>query len=150
MGKRGVISILLILSIFILGCNSSIIEENKGLLHYSIKGCINKQSGITKSFEQDTLRIDSTNDSINIFHKINHQCGLDISIEQSIKEAQIVVIEALSGEGAKCMCESEISAKIYPLDKGIYNLKIYEKFKDDSPGLVKESTVAVGNINITI
>ena len=149
MKKRGMFILLSLSFLFILGCKASIITEQKGMLSYSIKGCINKQYVIAKrEILEEPLTIQATENSINIQHKVNHLCGLDLILQQSIKNAQITVIEVFTGQGAKCICDSEISAKISPLEKGVYNLKIYKKLNENPPELVKETTVAVGQINL--
>ncbi|MBW2977461.1 hypothetical protein KY331_01330 [Candidatus Woesearchaeota archaeon] len=147
MKKRGLFIVFLIISLFVLGCSSKIITEEKGMLSYSIKGCINKKS-IDKGLRSlDDISITGAEDSIVISHKSNHLCDLDIELQQSIKDAQVTVIEVFTGQGAKCMCNSEISAEISPLEKGVYNLKIYKKLNENPPELVNETNIAVGQIN---
>jgi len=145
MKKRGLLVILLFSLLFLLGCKSSVINETKGILSYSIKGCINKQFNTEKrTIKEESIVIESTENSINFKHKATHLCGLDIELQQSIKDAQITIIEIFTGQGAKCICDSEISAKLFPIGRGVYNLKIYTKVNDEPPELIKESEIAVG------
>jgi hypothetical protein len=146
MRKKGRVIILLVLILFIAGCERTI-TKTKGLLSYSVKGCINKQEVQTKTgLVEEHLAIEATEDSIIFEHKTNHLCGLDIDIQQSIKDAQITIIEVFTGQGAKCICDSDIAARIYPLEKGIYNLKLYREMNDMPPELIMEREIAVGEI----
>ena len=146
MRKRGLFAVFLVISLFILGCSSNIITQEKGLLSYSIKGCINKEYISREAESLEGASIQGTSNSVVISHKANHLCDLDIDIQQSIKEAQISIIEVFSGQGAKCICDSEINAEISPLEKGVYNVKVYQKIQDNPPELVNEKTVAVGDV----
>jgi len=145
MKKRVLFVVFLFSFLFILGCKTSTITEKKGMLSYSIKGCINKQFIAKRSIEEP-ITIEATEDLITFQHKANHLCNLDIELQQTIKNAQITVIEVFTGQGARCVCDSEISAIISPLEKGVYNLKIYKKLNDNPPELVKEANIAVGQI----
>lgn len=150
MKKEAILALFLISLLFVLGCGTKINEE-KGMLSYSIRGCINKQLSWAKNiFSKSDLSVEAGKDSIIINQRINHLCNLDIDIQQSIKDAQITVIEVFTGQGAKCTCDSEIKAEISPLEKGVYNLKIYKKLNDNSPELVNEIEISVGNINLPI
>jgi hypothetical protein len=150
MKKEAVLILFLISFVFVLGCGTTIHEE-KGMLSYSIKGCINKQPNLArKSISEEPLTIEAEENSIVINHKAKHLCNLDIDIQQSIKDAQITVIEVFTGQGAKCTCDSKILATISPLEKGVYNLRIYKKFNDSVPELVKDVEIAIGDVNLPI
>jgi len=150
MKKEAVLFLFLISFVFVLGCGTTIYEE-KEMLSYSIRGCINKQSNLAKkSILEEPLTIEGGENSIIIDHRTNHLCNLDLDIQQSMKDAQITVIEVFTGEGAKCMCDSKIKAEISPLEKGVYNLRIYKKINDNTPELVKDIEIAVGDINLPI
>ena len=61
MKKRGLFILILICFILIAGCGTYNISEEKGMLSYSIKGCMNKQVSIAKrAFAEEPLKIETT------------------------------------------------------------------------------------------
>jgi hypothetical protein len=105
-------------------------EENITLLS-SVKGCAETEKGTTtKSFGKETEKepiIKVNGNNVVYSRALNHLCCRKAEIEKEIGDFTINIYEVWSGVGCKCMCFSEIEAKLKNIPSGTYKVNVYEK-----------------------
>ena len=96
-----------------------------------VKGCAETDKGMTtKSFgeraEQEP-KIEIVGNQIIYSRALNHLCCRKAEIEKETEYSIINIYEVWSGVGCKCMCFSEIEAKLENVPPGRYTVNVYEK-----------------------
>ncbi|MCD6557673.1 MAG: hypothetical protein J7K31_01420 [Candidatus Aenigmarchaeota archaeon] len=97
----------------------------------SVKGCAETDKGMaTKAFGEGTEqepKIEVSGNEIIYSRAINHLCCRKAEIEKETKDSVINIYEVWSGIGCKCICFSEIEAKLQNVPLGTYVVNVYEK-----------------------
>ena len=105
-------------------------EENITLLS-SVKGCAETEKGTTtKSVGVETEKeptIEVNGNNVVYSRALNHLCCRKAEIEKEIGDFTINIYEVWSGVGCKCICFSEIEAKLKNIPSGTYKVNVYEK-----------------------
>ena len=104
----------------------------------SVKGCAETDKGMaTKEFgggtEQEP-KIEVIGNEIVYSRAINHLCCRKVEIEKETEDSVINIYEVWSGVGCKCICFSEIEAKLQNVPAGTYTVNVYEKGVKPSGG----------------
>lgn len=96
-----------------------------------VKGCAETDKGMaTKAFGEgieQKPKIEVNGNEVLYSRAINHLCCRKAEIEKEIQNSVINIYEVWSGIGCKCMCFSEIGAKLSNVPSGTYAVNIYEK-----------------------
>ena len=96
-----------------------------------VKGCAETDKGMaTKSLGEGTEqepKIDVNGNEVLYYRAINHLCCRKAEIEKETESSIINIYEVWSGIGCKCMCFSEIEAKLQNVPSGTYTVNVYEK-----------------------
>jgi len=105
-------------------------EENI-TLSSSVKGCAETEKGTTtKSVGVGTEKeptIEVNGNKVVYSRALNHLCCRKAEIEKEIEDFTINIYEVWSGVGCKCICFSEIEAKLKNIPSGTYKVNVYEK-----------------------
>jgi len=119
-----------IVSIYFLQAMQSSNLQNIILLPL-IKGCAETDSGMTtKTFVNGTEqepKIEVIGNEIIYSSALNHLCCRKVEIEKGTSDSVINIYEVWTGIGCKCICFSEIEAKIKNVPPGTYMINVYEK-----------------------
>ncbi|HLE06045.1 MAG TPA: hypothetical protein VI790_01730 [Candidatus Nanoarchaeia archaeon] len=105
--------------------------KNELSFSYTIIGCAETETGMTtRSLKEDiNASIIITNNTIEYYRGLNHQCCKKAEISYTITDQIINIYETWSGNGCRCMCYSKLKASIKGL-KGEYTIKIYENLSN--------------------
>ncbi len=104
----------------------------------SVKGCAGKEETelITKEIEQEPT-IEVIGNKIIYPRAINHLCCRKVDLKKEINNSTINIYEVWSWVACKCICFSEIEAKLENLLPGEYIVKVYKTGVD--PASTEES-----------
>ena len=106
-------------------------EEENITLSSSVKGCAETEKGTTtKSIDKETEKeptIEVDGNRVVYSRALNHLCCRKAEIEKEIGDFTINIYEVWSGAGCKCICFSEIEAKLKNIPSGTYKVNVYEK-----------------------
>ncbi|MEM7826856.1 MAG: hypothetical protein QXQ40_01380 [Candidatus Aenigmatarchaeota archaeon] len=94
-----------------------------------VKGCAETGEEIaSKSLvEEQEPKIDVNGNEVLYLRAINHLCCRKVEIEKEIRNSVINIYEVWSGIGCRCICFSEIGAKLQNVPPGSYTINVYEK-----------------------
>ncbi len=127
-------------------------EENI-TLSSSVKGCAETEKGTTaKSVGKETEKeptIEVNGNNIVYSRALNHLCCRKAEIEKEIGDFTIDIYEVWSGVGCKCICFSEIEAKLKNIPSGTYKVNVYEKGTQPDSDEPMEQTLIISD-EITI
>ncbi len=95
----------------------------------SVKGCAEKiqELQVRGVGKEEPPTINVTDRSILYYRAISHQCCKMVELTKEIGLEKIVIYENWTGEGCRCICYSEISAKIDNLEPGTYMVYVIKK-----------------------
>ena len=101
------------------------------ILYPSVKGCAETDQGKeTRSLSGGTViepEISVNGNEVLYSRAINHLCCRKAEIEKETDNSVINIYEVWSGIGCKCICFSEIEAKLQNIPSGTYTVNVYEK-----------------------
>lgn len=94
-----------------------------------IKGCAETDKGMATRAEgiEKNPQIEVNGNEVLYSRAISHQCCRQAEIEKETQNSTINIYEVWSGEGCRCMCFSEIEAKIQNVPSGRYAVNVYVK-----------------------
>lgn len=96
-----------------------------------VKGCAETDKGMAiKSIGEGTEqepKIEVNGNEALYSRAISHLCCRKAEIEKETENSVINIYEVWSGIGCKCMCFSEIEAKLQNVPSGTYKVNVYEK-----------------------
>ena len=116
-----------------------------------VKGCAaNGSAKATKSFgKEKEAEIKVEKNGIIYSRAISHLCCRKVRLDYKIEGSDINIYEVWSGIGCKCICFSEISARLENLSAGKYTVRVFEtgvkpdgKPMEDKLIISKEVTVS--------
>jgi len=111
-----------------------VVEEEKEeniTLSSSVKGCAETKEGTTaksigkETEKEPTIKVNGNN--VVYSRALNHLCCRKAEIEKEIDDFTINIYEIWTGIGCKCICFSEIEAKLKNIPSGTYKVNVYEK-----------------------
>lgn len=111
-----------------------------------VKGCAeNDKNELTRyqnEEKEQEPKIDVNGNEIFYSRAIKHLCCRKAEIEKEIENSVINIYEIWTGIGCKCICFSEIGAKIQNIPRGIYTINVYEKgTRPESEELMEEKLI---------
>ncbi|MEM2956590.1 MAG: hypothetical protein QW041_03410 [Candidatus Pacearchaeota archaeon] len=115
-----------------------------------IKGCAeNGKNQIKMIVEEQEPRIDINENEIIYSRTINHLCCRTVRIEKEEKNSIINIYEIWGGAECKCICSSEIGAKLKNVPLGEYTINVYEKGKrPESEEQIEQKLIISKNISV--
>ncbi len=97
---------------------------------FIVKGCAETDHGMaSKSVglgKEQYPEIEVSGNSIIYSRAIKHLCCRKAEFKKEINGNKINIYEVWSGIGCKCICFSELKAKVENLEKGKYIINVYE------------------------
>jgi hypothetical protein len=100
----------------------------------SVKGCAATSDGMaTKSMAEgveQAPKIEVIGNEVVYSRATNHQCCRKVEVTKEAQASTINVYESWTGLGCKCMCFSEIEARLQNLPAGTYTVNVYSKATD--------------------
>jgi hypothetical protein len=151
------IGLLFVVSLLIVGCvptgNNPILSGDPvhGSLSYIIRGCAGHANEKGFNPEPTSLylpEINVSNNSIHYGRAISHMCQRYATVHYNIRNNKITLNEVWEGEGAKCLCWSEITADVTGIKPGNYTVEVYATGKDTSGKPVTPNLIISKQINI--
>jgi hypothetical protein len=125
-------------------------QSQNFILFPSVKGCAETESGMsTKALGQTERepKIEVDGNEILYSRAINHLCCRKVEIEKEI-ENSINIYEVWSGIGCKCICFSEIEARIKNVPPGNYTVNVYEKGTEPGGEPMEQKLIISKNVVI--
>lgn len=149
-----IVIIIGIIGIYFFQNQKNIIYSNQNIaFSYSVKGCAETDRGMaTKSINiEKEPNIEVFGNEIRYSRSINHLCCRKVEIYKEIENSVINIYEVWSGVGCRCICFSEIEAKLQNVPVGDYNINVYEKgTKPGSNELMEQKLIISKNITIKL
>ncbi|MFH1470234.1 MAG: hypothetical protein ABIF01_00640 [Candidatus Micrarchaeota archaeon] len=121
-----------------------IAETAKPVFSFLVKGCAESEKGMaTRAFQNDERGpgLVISGGELLYYRAINHLCCRHAEVRGELAGSDLDIYETWSGEGCRCMCFSEISAKFGGLAPGRYSLNVYETGTKPGSGEPMEMTV---------
>ena len=155
--NESIVLFLLLLAILIVSYGTTIINtsEAPGLENVSfsstIKGCAQREHGMaprTPLTEEIKPSIVVENNNIEYSRSLRHLCCRMVLLDRRIEGWTINIYENWSGLGCRCMCNSEISARIENLPEGTYTVNVYEKGLNTDGSLMQEKLITSEYVTI--
>jgi hypothetical protein len=112
------------------GASSSQPETPRIQFSYSVKGCAETTAGMTAKGMGQPERGPSimvSGGTITYSRALNHQCCRKATVEKEIGSREISIFDTWGGPGCKCMCFSEVAAKLENVLRGHYTITVYER-----------------------
>ena len=101
------------------------------VLSPSVKGCAETDNSMTtKSIGGEAAqepKIEVIGNEIKYSRATNHLCCRKAEIEKETGGSVINIYEVWSGIGCKCICFSELAAKLQNVPSGTYTVNVYER-----------------------
>ena len=145
--KLLLLSLLMILVLLYVTMNVKIPEapylENVLFLP-TIRGCAQREHGIAPRgslIEEIESTITVEKNRIEYSRTLRHLCCRMVRLYRVFEGWTINIYENWSGLGCRCMCYSEISARIENLPEGTYTVNVYEKGISPDGNLMEEKLI---------
>ncbi|MEM7819561.1 MAG: hypothetical protein QXD48_01900 [Candidatus Aenigmatarchaeota archaeon] len=139
---------------FLQKLNESIESSNfQDIVFFSlVKGCAETDKGMATKLINETEqepKIEVYGNEILYSRAIKHLCCRKVEIEKEIAKPVINIYEVWSGNGCRCICFSEIQAKLQIVPSGFYVINVYEKGTQPESGEpMNQTTIISQNIII--
>lgn len=112
----------------------------------SVKGCAESASDApTRAMGQSERgpSVMVSGNSVIYSQALSHLCCRKAELQNELGKGEIIIFETWSGQGCRCMCFSEIEAKLENLPSGHYTLTVYERGTEPGSSKQMEQTVIV-------
>jgi len=109
-----------------------------------IRGCAQRERGMAPrgSFnEEKEPSITIEENKVEYSRALNHLCCRMVIVDRKLEGWTINIYENWSGLGCRCMCYSEISARIENLPDGVYTVNVYESGINPDGSRMKEKLI---------
>lgn len=124
------LALVLFFALLLAGCPNQNSGDLSGVVLLPlVKGCAETDKGMAvRSMAEGTEqapKIEVNGNEVVYSRAISHQCCRKVEITKETGKAAINVYETWSGAGCRCMCFSEIKAKLENVPAGAYTINVY-------------------------
>ena len=138
-----ILELIIFILIFISGCKTNSLPTKQARLEYTIGGCIEEKE-FTRSSKVESPKVYVKGNFLILKHDFDYVCCANLTLYETIKNNSITIIEENVGGYCRCMCEYNVEAKLGPLTKGVYKIKVYGiKYQNMEPELLTEQEAII-------